>query len=54
MSGVRDFTGDKSKDGSLTVEAGKSVTFRYRVVIHSGDDKTARIAELYKQYTGGQ
>jgi hypothetical protein len=49
--GVRDFTGDKSRDGSMTIEAGKSVTFRYRVVIHPGDFQTARIASLYQQYT---
>jgi hypothetical protein len=49
--GVRDFTGDKTKDGSMTVEAGKSVTFRYRVVIHPGDFQTANIASLYQQYT---
>jgi len=49
--GVRDFTGDKTRDGSMTVEAGKSVTFRYRVVIHPGDFQTANIASLYQQYT---
>jgi hypothetical protein len=49
--GVRDFTGDKTKDGSLTIEAGKSVTFRYRIVIHPGDVQTANIASLYQQYT---
>jgi hypothetical protein len=48
--GVRDFTGDKTKDGSLTVEAGKSVTFRYRVVIHPGDVQGANIASLYQHY----
>lgn len=48
--GVRDFTGDKTKDGSMTVEAGKSVTFRYRVVIHPGDTQAAKIAALYARY----
>jgi len=52
--GVRDFTGDKTKDGTLTVEAGKSVTFRYRVVIHPGDVRTTHIAELYREYTSSQ
>jgi Family of unknown function (DUF6807) len=32
--GVRDFTGDKTLDGSMNVARGDSVTFRYRVVIH--------------------
>lgn len=33
-----------------TVEAGGSLHFRWRVVIHSGDAASAHIAELYKQY----
>jgi hypothetical protein len=52
--GVRDFTGDKNKDGSMTVDAGKSVTFRYRVVIHTGDAQSANIASLYRRYTAGK
>jgi hypothetical protein len=34
--GVRDFTGDKSKDGSLTVPEGGKTVFRYRVAVHNG------------------
>jgi hypothetical protein len=52
--GVRDFTGDKTKDGAMTVEAGKSVTFRYRVVIHPGDAQSANIASRYQQYISGK
>jgi len=48
--GVRDFTGDKTKDGSLTVEPGQALRFRYRIVIHPGDAKAAGIAGLYKRY----
>ena len=48
--GVRDFTNDKSKDGSLTIGPGHPLKFRYRVVIHSGDAKEAHIADLYKEY----
>jgi hypothetical protein len=48
--GVRDFTADKTKDGSMTVPAGQSVTFRYRVVIHPGDVKGANVASLYQNY----
>jgi hypothetical protein len=47
--GARDFTGDKSQDGRMTVEPGKTVCFRYRVVIHPGDFRDANIAESYKQ-----
>jgi len=49
--GLKDFTADRTKDGSLTIDAGKSVTFRYRVVIHPGDAKSANIASLFQQYT---
>ncbi|HCC58996.1 MAG TPA: hypothetical protein DEQ47_17385 [Solibacterales bacterium] len=48
--GVRDFTEDKTRDGSMTIDAGQSATFRYRVVIHDGALDHARIAELYRQY----
>lgn len=48
--GVHDFTADKSQDGSLTVEPGHPVTFRYRVVIHSGGAADARISELFSEY----
>lgn len=48
--GVRDFTGDKSKDGSMSVEPGQPLRFRYRVVIHPGDARAANIAALYKEY----
>jgi len=52
--GVHDFTGDKTKDGSLTIEPGKSVRFRYRVVIHDGGTNESRIAELWRQYAAGR
>jgi hypothetical protein len=47
--GVSDFLNDKTQNGSLTVEPGERVRFRYRVVIHPGVSR-ARLAELYKQY----
>jgi hypothetical protein len=50
--GLSEFTHDKSKNGDMTFDAGKTVTFRYRVVIHPGDDKTAHIADLYEKWAG--
>jgi hypothetical protein len=50
--GEHDFHADKSRDGSVTVEPGKSLRFRYRVVVHPGDTREAGIAELYRQYAG--
>jgi hypothetical protein len=52
--GVRDFTGDKSQDGSLTVERGHGIRFRYRVVIHAGGTRAAGIAELFARYASGK
>jgi hypothetical protein len=48
--GVRDFIGDKSQDGRLTVARGQPLSFRYRIVIHPGDTAAAGIAALYRQY----
>jgi hypothetical protein len=48
--GERDFLKDKTRDGSLTVPAGASVVFRYRVAIHSGAlalDAAARLASSF-------
>jgi hypothetical protein len=36
--------------GNLIVPAGQSVTFRYRLYLHKGDDQQAKVAEKYKQY----
>jgi hypothetical protein len=48
--GVHDFLNDKTKDGSLTVEPGQPLRFRYRVVIHPGNTREAGIAALYTKY----
>jgi hypothetical protein len=48
--GLRDFTRDPNQDGSWTIPERKSLTFRYRVVIHHGDYHEANIAEAYKKY----
>lgn len=52
--GLRDFTEDPTRDGSMTVDAGQSVTFRYRVVIHDGALDAAQIAALYRTYSSLQ
>ncbi len=51
---IREFTGDFNKDGSWTIQEGKSLTLRYRVFIHHGDDKQAHVAEAYQEYAAGQ
>ncbi len=45
--GLHDFLRDKTKDGSYTLEKGKSMRFFYRVVIHPGDTSEAEIAKMY-------
>jgi hypothetical protein len=50
--GLSAFTNDKSQDGSMTLAPGKSVRFRYRVVIHPGDTKSAGVDALWKRYAG--
>jgi hypothetical protein len=48
--GWHDFLNDKSANGSLTLEPGRSLRFRYRVIIHSGDYQSAGIAAEYAKY----
>jgi hypothetical protein len=48
--GLSVFTNDKSQDGSVTLEPGKSLRYRYRVIIHPGDVKDANIAALWTKY----
>ena len=50
--GERDFHADKSRDGSVTLEPGRSLRFRYRVIIHPGDTGEAGIAGLFRKYAG--
>jgi hypothetical protein len=51
--GLSAFTGDKSQDGSVTLEPGGTLHFRYRVIIHPGDAKSAGIPKLWEQYLAG-
>ena len=52
--GVHDFEKKPAGTGNLIIPAGKSVTFRYRIVLHEGDEKQAGIAGLYKDFTAGK
>ena len=38
----------------MKIEAGKKVTFRYRFLFHTGDEKTGKVAELYKEYAASK
>ena len=52
--GEHDFLSDPKRDGSITIPAGGSLTFRYRVLIHHGDAAEAKIADAYGQYAAGK
>jgi hypothetical protein len=44
------FTNDKTHDGSVKLAPGESLHFRYRVIVHSGDAKSAGIANLWNDF----
>jgi hypothetical protein len=48
--GVHDFERDKTKNGAMTLKAGQSWRFRYRVVIHPGDTKSLDLAAIAKKF----
>jgi hypothetical protein len=48
--GVRQFTGEKTHDGSHKIKRGDALRLRYRVYIHVGDHESARVAEVYRAY----
>jgi len=49
--GLHEFEKKPAHSGDLKVFAGQSVTFRYRFYIHRGDDKEAKVAEHYQEYS---
>jgi hypothetical protein len=52
--GIHDFEKKEKGAGDLTVKAGESITFKYRFYVHSGDEKQAKVAEQYEQYSAGE
>jgi hypothetical protein len=48
--GEHDFYSDKTRDGSVTLEPGKSMRFRYRVLIHPGLTDAAKLNAAYEAY----
>jgi len=48
--GLSYFYNDPAKNGSLTLKAGETLTFQYRVFFHAGDTKQAAVAERYHDY----
>ena len=51
--GLHDFDKNVKKGaGDFAIEPGNTVTFRYRVVIHTGDAKAAKLDEKFKEFAG--
>jgi Family of unknown function (DUF6807) len=48
--GEHDYYNDPKRDGSMTIQPGESLTFRYRVLIHHGDPNEAHVADAYAEY----
>jgi len=48
--GVSYFEKKPRGTGDLTVEAGESVTFKWRLYIHTGNEKEGKVAEHYRAY----
>ena len=49
--GLHDFDKKNPRGtGDFPIEPGRTVTFRYRVVIHAGDAKAAKLDEKFKDY----
>ena len=48
--GLHDFEKKEPGAGNLNIPAGQSVTFKYRLYIHEGDEKKAKVAERYQEY----
>ncbi|HOW18114.1 MAG TPA: PmoA family protein, partial [Phycisphaerae bacterium] len=48
--GLKEFTGDKTRDGSKVWKKGETAEFNYRILIHKGDTKAARVAEAYSLF----
>ena len=42
----------KSGSGDLVIEPGRTITFRYRVVIHSGDAQAAQLNVKFREFAG--
>ena len=52
--GIKEFTRDAQQDGSYTIPAGGSLVLRYRVLIHHGDYRQAKVAQAYQDYAAGK
>lgn len=52
--GIRHFERKPKGAGDLTIPAGDSATFRYRIYLHRGDEKEGNVEKHYREYAGRQ
>jgi hypothetical protein len=48
--GISDFERKPKGTGNITIEDGNSLTFKYRIYIHKGNNEQGKVAEHYKEY----
>lgn len=48
--GLHDFEKKEKGAGDMKIPAGGKVTFRYRVILHPGDEQVGRIASQFEEY----
>jgi Family of unknown function (DUF6807) len=48
--GLHDFKNVREPEGQYTLKMGESMNLKYRVILHKGDEKTAKIAQQYQCY----
>jgi hypothetical protein len=48
--GLHNFKNSHDEDGAHTLQVGESMSFFYRVVLHDGDERQARIREAFVDY----
>jgi hypothetical protein len=48
--GVHTFAKGKATEGAYTIRPGKSITLRYRVFLHRGDQEEGKVAEAFDEY----
>lgn len=51
--GEHDFEKKPAGSGNLALAPQKSMTFKYRIYLHEGDEKAAKVAERYGEFIGG-
>jgi hypothetical protein len=49
--GLHDFPRGERLDGSYTIPKGESISFYYRVLLHKGDEKQGKVAEVFEAYS---